>query len=193
MLDIGERHEHRIAIVARELPGYNIDIAALQETRLAGECQLEEVGDGYKFFFIGHPEGQPRQAGIGLIVIRTTLLSHMVSQPHGISPGIMTMPLQLEHGRSMVLISCAPIFLTVDHDKEAFCDYLNSTIRLVPFRHRLLLCDFNVRIGHDCHIVAWPNVFFSHSVGRENSDAESLTWPNSSRMTFKSSGRIISS
>ena len=84
----------------------------------------------------------------------------MVSQPHGISPRIMTMPLQLEHGRSAVLISAyAPIFLAADDDREAFCDYLISTIRSVPFRHRLLLGDFNVRVSHDCHIVAWPNVF----------------------------------
>jgi len=46
----------------------------------------------------------------------------------------MTMPLQLEHGRSMVLISAyAPTFLAVDVDKEAFYDCLNSTIRSVPF------------------------------------------------------------
>ena len=94
MLDIGERHGQRTAVVARELPRYNRDIAALQETRLAGEYQLEEVGDGYKFFCIGHPEGQPRQAVVGLIVIRTTLLSLMMSQTHGISPRIMTMHLQ---------------------------------------------------------------------------------------------------
>ena len=101
-----------------------------------------------------------------------TLLSHTVSQPHGISPHIMTMHLQLEHGRTMVLISAyAPTFLAVDDDKEAFYDYLNSTIRSVPYRHRTLLHgDFIVRVGHDCHIVAWPNVFFGrHSVGRENS------------------------
>ena len=50
----------------------------------------KEVGAGYKFVCIGHPEGQPRQAGVGF-AFRTTLLSHMVSQPHGISPHIMTM------------------------------------------------------------------------------------------------------
>ena len=82
----------------------------------------------------------------------------------------MTMPLQLEHGRSMVLIfAYAPTFLAADDDKEAFYDCLNSTIRSVPFRHRLLLGDFSVHVDHHCHIVAWPNVFGRHSVGRENS------------------------
>ena len=76
--------------------------------------------------------------------------------------------LQREHGHSVVLIfAYALIFLAADDDKEAFCDYLISTIRSVPFRHRLLLIgDFNVRVGHHCHVVAWPNVFWS-----------SLSWP----------------
>jgi len=138
-------------------PRYNIDIAALQETWLAGECQLEELGAGYKFFCIRHPEGHPRQAVVGF-AIRMTLPSHMVSQPHCISPHIITMHLQFEHGRIMVLISAyAPTLLAADDDKEAFYDCLNSTICSVPFRHRLLLIgDFNARIGRD--IVAWPKV-----------------------------------
>ena len=98
----------------------------------------------------------------------------MVSQPHCISPRIMTMHLQLEHGRSMVLISaCASTLLTADDDKEAFYDCFNSIIRSVPFRQRLLLlCDFNAHVGRD--IVAWPNVLGHHSVGRENSNGTLL-------------------
>jgi len=125
---------------ARNCKWYNIDIAALRETRIAGECQLEEIGAGYKFLCIRHPEGQARQAGVGF-AIRTTLLSHVVSQPHGISPRIMTMHLQLEHGRSMVLIY----------------DCFDFIIRSVPFIHRLLLLgDFNACVG--CDIVAWPKI-----------------------------------
>jgi len=65
LLDNGELQERRTAIIAQELSWYNIDIAALHEMRPAGECQLEEVGAGYKFFCMGHLEGQARQAGIG--------------------------------------------------------------------------------------------------------------------------------
>ena len=47
-----ERPERRTAIVARELGhlGIDIDIAALSETRLSDEGQLEEIGGGYTFF-----------------------------------------------------------------------------------------------------------------------------------------------
>ena len=122
------------------------------------------IGAGYKFFCIRHPEGQPRQAGVGL-AFRTTLLSLMVSQPHGISPRIMTMHLQLEHGHSIT--AYAPTLLAADDHKEAFYDCLDSIIRSVPFRHRLLLLgDFSAHVGRD--IVTWPKVLGRHSVGREN-------------------------
>jgi len=38
--------------VALELARYNIDIAALSETRLHGEDSLTEVGAGYAFFHV---------------------------------------------------------------------------------------------------------------------------------------------
>ena len=93
-----------------------------------------------------------------------------------ILPRTMTMLLQLEHDRIMVLIfAYAPTFLAADDDKEAFYDCLNSTIRSVPLRHRLLLLgDFSVHVNHHCHIVAWPNVPVHHSVGRENSNSALL-------------------
>jgi len=36
LLDRGDRHECRTAIIARELALYSIDIAALSETRVSG-------------------------------------------------------------------------------------------------------------------------------------------------------------
>ena len=41
------RPERRIALVGKELSRYNIDIAALSETRLADEGHLTEAGSGY--------------------------------------------------------------------------------------------------------------------------------------------------
>ena len=57
LLDSAERHERRTAIIGRELARYDIDIAALSETRIFGESELVEVGAGYTFFCIGQPEG----------------------------------------------------------------------------------------------------------------------------------------
>jgi hypothetical protein len=44
-----ERPCRRTVLVARELAQYNVDIAALSETRFAEECQLTEIGAGYSF------------------------------------------------------------------------------------------------------------------------------------------------
>lgn len=50
LLDNQDRHERRSAIVARQLERFNIDVAALSETRISGSTQFEEVGAGYTFF-----------------------------------------------------------------------------------------------------------------------------------------------
>ncbi|VDL96943.1 unnamed protein product [Schistocephalus solidus] len=51
-----DRPERRTALVARELARYNVDIAALSETRFSDQGQLEEVGAGYTFFWSGRPK-----------------------------------------------------------------------------------------------------------------------------------------
>ena len=58
-----ERPEHRTALIARELGRYQVDIAALSETRLSDKEQLTELGGGYTFFWSGRKRGERR--GIG--------------------------------------------------------------------------------------------------------------------------------
>ena len=53
MLDrtnLTDRPARRSALVAQELKRYNVDIAALSETRLAGEGAITEDEGGYTFF-----------------------------------------------------------------------------------------------------------------------------------------------
>ncbi|KAJ4938360.1 hypothetical protein JOQ06_002980 [Pogonophryne albipinna] len=52
-----DRPHRRTALVAAELSRYNIDIAALSETRILDEGSLTEEGMGYTFFWIGYPSG----------------------------------------------------------------------------------------------------------------------------------------
>jgi len=169
LLDSADRHERRTTIIGRELARYNIDIAALSETRISGEMEMVEVGAGYTFFCIGQPEGQHRQAGVGF-AIRTLLVSHLEVPPRGIFPRLMTMQMKLKHGYSAVLISAyAPTLVAVDDEKEAFYESLSSAIQSVPFKHRLfILGDFNARVGHGT--VTWPRILGSHSVAKENSN-----------------------
>ena len=99
-----------------------------------------------------------------------TLLSHTVSQPHGISPHIVTMHLQLEHGRSMVLITAY-----AQHFSQRTARRKPSTTVLSPpyvqfpssIRSSLAtLCSRRSSLSHCCMAKCF---FGRHSVGRENS------------------------
>jgi len=173
LLDSSDRHERRSAIIGRELARYNIDIAALSETRISGQSEFVEVGAGYTFFCIGQPEGQPRQAGVGFAV-KTSMLPYIEQPPTGISPRLMTLRLRLRPDLCAVLISAyAPTLMAADADKEAFYENLNSAIGSVPYKHRLfVLGDFNARIGRD--FTTWPKVLGRHSVGNENANGTML-------------------
>ena len=60
LLDSSKRPERQTALVAKELKRYNIDIAALCETRLANHGSL--VHNGYIFFWSGRKENEKRKA-----------------------------------------------------------------------------------------------------------------------------------
>ena len=48
-----DRPQRRTALVGRELGRYDIQIAALSETRFADVGEIKEVGTGYTFFWSG--------------------------------------------------------------------------------------------------------------------------------------------
>ena len=52
-------------MVAQALEAYDVDFAALSETRLTDEGLLTEVGQGYTFYWKGVPEGRARDHGLG--------------------------------------------------------------------------------------------------------------------------------
>ena len=58
------RPARRSALLAAELNRYAIDIVTLSETRLADSGQVEEVGQGFTFFWKGKAEADPREAGV---------------------------------------------------------------------------------------------------------------------------------
>ena len=54
------RPARRTALIGLELQRYNIDIAALSETRLADTGSIAEVGAGYTFFWSGKAADERR-------------------------------------------------------------------------------------------------------------------------------------
>jgi len=173
LLDNDARHERRTAIIARELARYNVDIAALSETRISGSTQFEEVGAGYSFFCIGHPEGEMRHGGVGF-AIRSTLTRSLIATPCGLSPRLMKAEINLEGGHTATLLSCyAPTLAAPQEEKEQFYDQLSRAVKAVPFKHKLyVLGDFNARVGRDHEI--WRRVIGAHGIGNMNANGSLL-------------------
>ncbi|ESO01668.1 hypothetical protein HELRODRAFT_174630 [Helobdella robusta] len=173
MLNLGKCHERRSAIVARELARYDIDVAALSETRISAATQFEERGAGYTFFCQGHSAGEVRTGGVGF-AIRSTLLKSVQEVPYGISPCLRRMRLNLEGGHTATLISCyAPTIGATFEEKSLFYEQLGDAVRSTPHNHQLfVLGDINARVSKD-HIL-WPKVLGRNGVGRENSNGTML-------------------
>jgi exonuclease III len=175
LLDSKRAHGRPSAIVARELERYNIDIAALSETRVLGETSFaENFGtSGYTFFLKGKSEGEKRYHGVGF-AIRSTLVPLLKNKyPTGINERQMTMCLPLDSCNVTLISAYAPTLQSSQLEKESFYDTLNETIKAIPSSHKLLLMgDFNARVGVDYS--SWTNVLGKHGVGRENSNGTLL-------------------
>ena len=167
------RPRRRTALVAHELRRYDIDIAALSETRLSGEGNLIEAGEGYTFFWKGYPENVRRNHGVGFAV-RNKLLQKIETTPVGISERLMSWRLPLAKGRYVTLISAyAPTLNSEDDIKDTFYRSLDATIRSVPRNDKLILLgDFNARVGEQN--LLWPGVLGNHGIGNMNNNGERL-------------------
>lgn len=88
------RLQRRSALVAAELRRYDVDIAALSETRLLDKGCLKEEGQGYTFFWKGYPTGGPHHHGVGL-AIKNSLLPSFTDTPTGIGERLMSVRIPL--------------------------------------------------------------------------------------------------
>jgi hypothetical protein len=165
------RPERRTALVAMELAKYNIDIAALSETRLSSSGSVTDID--YTFFWSGRPENERREAGVGFAV-KKEIVSILTEMPRPISDRIMTMRLPLDKNTYATLISVyAPTLTNSDENKEEFYNQLTTTLGKVPRTDKLLLMgDFNARIGSD--FSKWHTVIGKHGIGKCNSNGELL-------------------
>ena len=170
MLDNDKRPERRTALIAKELQSLNIDIAALQETRLEKQGNIRE--EVYSFYWIGKEEGR-RDAGVAF-AIKNDIASKLPSMPKGVTERIMTLRLPIGKERFLTLINVyAPTMTYPDEDKEAFYRLLSTTIDKVPTADKLIvLGDFNARVGKD--FSTYKGVLGKHSKGNKNSNGDLL-------------------
>ena len=131
-----------------ELAKYNIDIAALCETRLSESGSLNDLE--YSFFWSGKPEGERREAGMGF-AIKKDIVTKLTEMPGPVSDRIMTMRLPLSKVNFAAIISVyAPTMINPDENKDAFYNQLAGVLSGIPRTDELLLIgDFNARIGRE--------------------------------------------
>ena len=160
-------------LIACELARYNIDIAALSETRLPDEGSLVEMGTGYKFFWSGLPTVARRIHGIGF-ADRTALLQSTQESTIAIDERLMTLRLPLAKNRFATFVRvCSPTLESSDDIKDRFYDTLYSTLqRISQNGNVILLGDFNARVGRNPDI--WHGVIGHHGVGNMNSSGRRL-------------------
>ena len=165
------RPERRTALVAMEFDKYNVDIAALCETRFSESGSFNDLE--YSFFWSGKPEGERREAGVGF-AIKKDIITKLTEMQRPESNRIMTMRLPLSKDNFATIISVyAPTMTNPDENKEAFYIQLASVLSGIPRTHKLLLIgDFNARIGRDND--KWPLVMGKHGIGKCNSNGELL-------------------
>lgn len=125
-----EGPERSTAFVARELRHYDINIAALQETRRAGEGQLTEAGAGYTFFWKGKEENEQRIHGVGF-AIKNDLVKKLEELPVGINERLMTLRIKLSSNEQATVISAyaPPCWLSLKRKRF-------STLHLTLCYHR---------------------------------------------------------
>ena len=167
------RPERRTALICKELARFNIDVAALSETRLADEGNIREAGSGYTIFWKGKATDEPRIHGVGF-AIRTQLAQQHNLIPTAINERIMTVRIPLTRDRFLTLVSVYAPTLTSDDDaKASFYSQLDHTIRAVPAHDKLVvLGDFNARVGRDHRV--WEGILGQHGIGNCNANGQLL-------------------
>nr|XP_054752426.1 craniofacial development protein 2-like [Lytechinus pictus] len=163
----------KTAIIDRELKRLNIDIAALQETRLPSEGSIRE--EDYTIFWQGRePQERPqerRQHGVGFAV-RNSLLSS-IEPPNRGTERILSLCLSTASGLVNILSCYAPTLCSSAETKDQFYEHLDSVIANLPANeHLFLLGDFNARVGADRD--SWPKCIGHFGIGKLNENGQRL-------------------
>ncbi|KAM7166307.1 craniofacial development protein 2-like [Macrochelys suwanniensis] len=149
----------KTAVINDELARLQIDIVALQETRLPDAGTLREKN--YTFFWQGKSAEEIRECGVGFAV-RNSLLGMVEPGQQGTE---RLLPLQLHTSTGPVnLISVyAPTLGATRDTKDEFYDQLDTIIRSIPKEEQ---------VGTDHNF--WPTCLGKFGVGEMNENGQRL-------------------
>ncbi|XP_047471495.1 craniofacial development protein 2-like [Penaeus chinensis] len=162
-------HWKSTALLKLGSPRLDVDIVALQETRLAEAASLREKD--YTFYWHGKPKDERREHGVGFAV-KNSLLK-MIEPPTNGSERIFTMRLNTTTCPVTLISVYAPTLMASSDTKDEFYENLCATLLKVPPKDQvILLGDFNARVGSDYE--AWPSCLGKLNVGKVNENGQRL-------------------
>ena len=168
-MDIRHGELRKTAVIDKELQNLDLDIVALQETRIADSGSRRE--NNFTFYWKGLDADQPRHHGVGF-AIRNKLIQS-VSTPTGISERIMSVSVNTTKGQMNLISAYAPTLCASSEDKDKFYDALSAVVSEMDAKKPLyILGDFNARVGNDHQ--SWPRSLGHHGIGKMNENGQRL-------------------
>ena len=159
----------KTAVINNELLRLQVDIAALQETRLADTGTIKEKD--YTFFWRGKAADEIREYGVGFAV-KNSMLGKIVPCEEG-TERILTIRLNTTDGPITLISAYAPTLYSPEEVKDEFYENLQMVIKKVPSKEGLILLgDFNARVGADQ--TSWPRCLGHFGVGTMNENGQRL-------------------
>ena len=159
----------KTAIIDRELYRLNLDIVALQETRLSSFGSLKEKN--YTFFWQGLEPEERRIHGVGF-AIRNTLLSSVEPPSQG-TERILSLRLLTPVGYANIICIYAPTLSASQETKDIFYEQLDEKLKTIPTTEEIyLLGDFNARVGAEQD--SWPRCIGHFGIGKQNENGQRL-------------------
>ena len=159
----------KTAVINNELMRLNVDIAILQETRLADSGALKEKD--YTFYWQGKGSGEHREYGVGFAV-RNSLLSMIEPDSNG-SERLLTLRHNTTAGPVTLVSVYAPTMSATSDTKDELYENLAAIISSFPNNEQLILLgDFNARVGADHD--TWPSCIGQFGVGKMNENGQRL-------------------
>ena len=151
----------KTAIINRELKLLDIDIAALQEKRLAADGIIRE--HDYFFFWQGKEPDEPRTHGAGFTVKNSILSS--IEPPSEGTQSIFALRLSSATGLVNILSVYAPTLNSSAETKyQLYEDFATIIITIPATEEFYLFGDFNALIGADHDF--WPLCIGHFGVGK---------------------------
>ena len=155
--------------IDKELCRLKVDIAALQETRLAESGSVKE--NNYTFYWQGLAESERRLYGVGFAV-RNKLLNK-ITTPKAKSERIISLQLTTKTGTAHVISAYAPTLDAECEKKDMFYEDLQTVLNEIPASDQIILLgDFNARVGADFN--SWPTCIGKFGIGKMNENGQRL-------------------